>query len=183
MVVEINDFRLELHSWIVCQIKVGGGNKCGGNFSPQKCKFWYFLPYFFPILSPKFANFAIFLQKMLILTIFSQKSAILKNFPLLKVKNMGKVFHNFFANKGKTYFFGRIFTNVELQWLHSYMLQINPSEYLDNRWWQFCGVCVWTQFSSYRLLKVEKNKALYILGLITPIYTAPSFQKIMRTYL
>ena len=37
---------------------------------------------------------------MLILTIFSQKSAILKNFPILKVKNMGKVFHKFFADWG-----------------------------------------------------------------------------------
>ena len=47
---------------------------------------------------------------MLILTIFSQKSAIFKNFPLLKVKNMGKVFHNFFADWGNNKLFGRIFT-------------------------------------------------------------------------
>ena len=41
------------------------------------------------------------------MTIFSQKSAILKNFQLLKVENMGKVFHNFFADWGKNQFFGQ----------------------------------------------------------------------------
>lgn len=33
----------------------------------------------------------LFLQKMLILTILSQRIGILDNFPLLKVKNMGKL--------------------------------------------------------------------------------------------
>ena len=49
---------------------------------------------------------------MLILTIFSQKSASLDNFPLLKVTNMGIFFHNFFAGGGKIDFCGRIFTDV-----------------------------------------------------------------------
>ena len=47
---------------------------------------------------------------MPILTIFSQKSAILDNFLLLKVKNMGKFFHKFFADLGEIKIFGRIFT-------------------------------------------------------------------------
>ena len=45
--------------------------------------------------------FSMFTQKMLILTIFSKKSAVLNYFPLLKVKNMGKFFHNFLAGWGK----------------------------------------------------------------------------------
>ena len=40
-----------------------------------------------------------------ILTIFSKRSAILDNFPLQKVKNMGKFFHNFFDGWGKNIFF------------------------------------------------------------------------------
>ena len=47
------------------------------------------------------------LNPSLILAIFPQKSAFSKN---LKVKNMGKVFHNFFADWGNNKFFGRIFT-------------------------------------------------------------------------
>ena len=42
---------------------------------------------------------------MLILTIYSPKSAILDNYPLLKVKIMGKFFHNFFGDWGKNNFF------------------------------------------------------------------------------
>ena len=40
-----------------------------------------------------------------ILAIFSKRSAILDNFPLQKVKNMGKFFHNFFDGWGKNIFF------------------------------------------------------------------------------
>ena len=39
------------------------------------------------------------------------KSAIFDNFPLLKVENMGKFFHNFLLPRKKIDFFGRIFTN------------------------------------------------------------------------
>ena len=52
-----------------------------------------------------FAMFSIFTPKMQILTIFSHKSAILDNIPLLKVKNVGKFFHNFFTGPGKNRFF------------------------------------------------------------------------------
>ena len=71
---------------------------------------------YFSIFTLKFANFCnlypIFPQKMPILTIFSQKSAILDNFLLLKVNNMGKFFHNFSAERGKIDFCGRIFTYI-----------------------------------------------------------------------
>ena len=83
----------------------------GGNFNPKKCKFWYFTPKFakFCNLYPKRCKFwQFFPQIMLILTISSQKSAILDNFPLLKVKNMGKFFHNFYARQGKSRFFWQI---------------------------------------------------------------------------
>ena len=45
----------------------------------------------------------IFPLKMLILTNFP-KNEILNNFPLLKVKNMGKFFHNFFTGWEKVNF-------------------------------------------------------------------------------
>ena len=48
------------------------------------------------LLTPKSANFCI----------FTQKSVYLDNFPLLKVKNMGKFFHNSFADQGKNVFWG-----------------------------------------------------------------------------
>ena len=44
---------------------------------------------------------------MLILTIFSQKSVILDNFPFMKVRNI------FSLAREKIYFFGRIFTYRE----------------------------------------------------------------------
>ena len=47
---------------------------------------------------------------MLILAIFSQISAILDNFPLPKVKNMGKFFHIFLLAMEKTDYCGRIST-------------------------------------------------------------------------
>ena len=56
--------------------------------------------------------FAIYTQKSAIF----DKSAILDNFPLLKVENMGKFFHNFFRWPGKNLFFGRIFTYVGYQY-------------------------------------------------------------------
>ena len=46
---------------------------------------------FFQFLTLNFQIFEIFPQKMLILTILSQRIGILDNFPLLKVKNMGKL--------------------------------------------------------------------------------------------
>ena len=46
---------------------------------------------FFQFLTLNFQIFEIFPPRMLILTILSLKSAILDNFPLLKVKNMGKL--------------------------------------------------------------------------------------------
>ena len=49
---------------------------------------------------------------MLILTIFSQRSAILDNFPLLKVKNRGEIFHNFLPTGEIINLVGRIFTYV-----------------------------------------------------------------------
>ena len=60
---------------------------------------------FLQIFTPKKANF----DK------FSQKSAISKNFPLLKVKNMEKFFHNFFAHWGKNDFFGAKYSPMHLQ--------------------------------------------------------------------
>ena len=47
--------------------------------------------HFFQFLTLNFQIFEIFPQKMLILTILSQRIGILDNFPLLKVKNMGKL--------------------------------------------------------------------------------------------
>ena len=58
------------------------------NFSPKKCNFCQIFP-----------------KKVYILTIFPQKSANLDTFPLLKVKNRGKLFHNFFAQWGKNKIF------------------------------------------------------------------------------
>ena len=84
-----------------------------GKLFPKKLQILILFTLFFQLLPLNLQIFAIFFsQKMLILTIFSQKSAILKNFPILKVKNMGKFFHNFFASRGKNNFFGRIFTYV-----------------------------------------------------------------------
>ena len=68
-----------------------------GGSDPNMDIFIYFLGFF--LLNPS-----------LILAIFPQKSAFSKN---LKVKNMGKVFHNFFADWGNNKFFGRIFTYGE----------------------------------------------------------------------
>jgi len=47
---------------------------------------------FFSIFTPEFANFP---PKNANLENVFPKSAIFKNFPPLKVKNMGKFFHNF----------------------------------------------------------------------------------------
>ena len=94
------------------------------------------------------------------LTIFPPKNAILDNFPLLKMKNMGKFFHNFFVGQGKNRFFGRILTyeylplinmdNLIAQWYihtlygeHQYSI-IDFWNYTyfqsDGRWavWQNC---------------------------------------------
>ena len=46
-----------------------------------------------------------FTQILVVLTIFSQNIPILDNSPLLKVKNMGKFFHNIFVGRGKCRFF------------------------------------------------------------------------------
>ena len=64
----------------------------GETFSLKKCKFWYFLPCFFSIFIPKFANFYNLPPKKLILTIFSQKRAILKNFHFWNWKIWAKIF-------------------------------------------------------------------------------------------
>ena len=60
------------------------------------CKNLQFIPKIVQILTifPKKAN----------LENISQKSTILDNFPFLKVKNMGKFFHYFFAGWGKNRF-------------------------------------------------------------------------------
>ena len=56
------------------------------------------------ILTPKSAN-KFSPTKMLFSTNIYQKRALLDNFPLLKVKNIGKFFHNFFISRGKNRFF------------------------------------------------------------------------------
>ena len=56
----------------------------------------------FQTFNPKFPKFLKFSQKMLILTILSQKTAIFDNFPLLKEKDIGKLslFFETFPNGG-----------------------------------------------------------------------------------
>ena len=66
---------------------------------------------FFPIKNANFDN-------------FFPKGAISKNFPLLKVKKLGKVFHNFFADWGKNKFFWQ---NIHL-WGHANKKQIIRKE-------------------------------------------------------
>ena len=102
-----------MHRWIFCQIKVGGGGweKIweGGTFNPKKCKFFILFTLknaIFSIFTPWICKFLQFYPpKMLILTIFAQKSAIFGNFPLLKVKNRGEFFQNFYGDRGKNRFF------------------------------------------------------------------------------
>ena len=67
-------------------------------FSPKSANIDTFYP-IFPIFTPKFANFCNFPTKMLILKIFSQKSAISKNE----------------SEKYGESFFGRIFTYEKLR--------------------------------------------------------------------
>ena len=57
---------------------------------------------FFQFLTLNFQIFEIIPQKMLILTILSQKTAIFDNFPLLKEKDIGKLslFFETFPNGG-----------------------------------------------------------------------------------
>ena len=79
-----------------------GKIRVGGNFNPQKCKFWYFLPYF-SIFTPKFVKFCNFFPK----------NANLDNFFPKKV-HFWKIFHSWKWKYGEIFFhqkfFGRIFT-------------------------------------------------------------------------
>ena len=84
------------HWWIFCKILGGmGKNNSGGQFLPPKVQ----------LLPLNLQIFAIFPKKCYFWQFFSQKCAILDNFPLLKVKIMGKFFHNFFAVWEKIIFF------------------------------------------------------------------------------
>ena len=80
---------------------------------------------FFQFLPLNLKIFAIFPQKMLILTIFSQRSAISKNFPLLKVKIWGKFFTIFSLTGENINFFYRIFTygSVESKMVNQQLFQ------------------------------------------------------------
>ena len=96
---------------ILPNISRGGEILEGGNFNPKKGKFWYILPYKIQFLPLNLQIFAVYIQKSANFDIFSQISAILDNFPLLKVKNMGKFFHNFVTGRGKNRF---LWQNIHL---------------------------------------------------------------------
>jgi len=71
------------------------GNVSGENYNLKEYKFWYLLPLKVQIISN--------------LAIFSQKSAHLDNFQLLKVKIKENSLQ-FFTHQGNNNLFGRIFT-------------------------------------------------------------------------
>ena len=81
------------HKLIFCRIFLGGEIWEGETLTPQIANFDTFYPKkcIFSIFNPEFLNFWNYPPKMLILTILSQKSAILTNLPLLKVKNVVKL--------------------------------------------------------------------------------------------
>ena len=72
-------------------------------FTPNK---WQIL---YNYNSQKYANFENFSQKCANLNNSFKKGVNLDAFPLLKVKNRGKLFHNFFASGKNMNFCGRIF--------------------------------------------------------------------------
>ena len=76
----------------------------------------------FAIYTPKSANFYN----------FSPIIAILDNFPVLKVKNMGKFFHNCFAGWGKNILLWQnIHLCVDLVSIRQYQLSIQRPAYLQ----------------------------------------------------
>ena len=80
------------------------------------------------------------------MTTFSPKSANLDTFPLLKVKNRGKLFHNILAHQGKNIFFGRIITYAKCK-VPSYMVCSNLGATnlykIQERRWKFVVSCLY----------------------------------------
>ena len=104
----------------------------GENFNPENCIFSFFLPYIFQFLPlnlqfiPKIVQILTIFPKKANLENISQKSTILDNFPFLKVKNMGKFFHNFFAGWGKNRF---LWQNIHLcNQVSSFIQSANDSQ-------------------------------------------------------